>query len=207
MKESIADLIAQGEGSRLEFKVTIHSAHRIARTLTAFSNTAGGLLLVGIADDGKVAGIESEYREIQKLEKATDFFVDPPIAVSYEVVIAEGKRVLVIRVPESEDKPHQAVDERGQRTIYVRAKDKSVPTNKLILTGEGPDAQLMQSSNVRNLIQFLRKNEHITAKRFAQLVNISDARALKLLRQLTEQGLLLMVDRTRPVQFSLKVSD
>ena len=207
MKETIADLIAQGEGSRLEFKVTIHSAHRIARTLTAFSNTAGGRLLVGISDDGRVAGIESEYREIQKLERATDFFVDPPIAVSYEVVVCEGRRVLVIDVPESDARPHRAVDERGQRTIYVRTKDKSVPTNKLILAAEGPSAQLLQSSNVRNLVQYLRKNESITAKRFAQLVNISDTRALKLLRQLADQGLLLMVDRQRPVQFSLKVAD
>lgn len=207
MNYNIADLIAQGEGSRLEFKVTIHSADRIARTLTALSNTSGGLLLIGVSDDGRVPGIESEYRELQKLEKATDTLIDPPIAITYEVVRVDEKPVMVVTVPESDEKPHYALDEHGNRTIYVRSRDKSIPTNKLILAGETPDNQLLQSSNVRNLIQFLRQNETITAARYAQLVNISDARAAKLLRQLTEQGLLLLLDHQRPPKFALKVNE
>jgi len=207
MRHNLTNLIAQGEGSRLEFKSTISSAHRIARTLTAFSNTAGGLLLVGISDYGRITGVESEYREVQKLERATDFLMDPPIGITYETLIADGKPVLVVEVAESPEKPHYALDEQGNRTIYIRSKDKSLPTNRLILAGEAPDNQLLQSSNVRNLVQFLRKNESITVSRYAQLVNISEFRASKLLRQLAEQGLLIMLDRQRPVQFALKVSE
>ena len=208
MKYNIPDLMAQGEGTRLEFKSTISSAYRIARTLTAFSNTSGGLLLIGVTDDKRISGIESETREMQKIEKATDFLVDPVIEIAYEVVTVDHKRVIVIEVPESDSKPHYALNEQGHRTIYVRSKDKSVPTNKLILnTNETSDKQLLQSSNVRNLIQFLRKNDTITAARYAQLVNISDGRASKLLYQLAEQGLLLLIDKQRPVRFSLKISE
>ncbi|WP_234733278.1 AlbA family DNA-binding domain-containing protein [Tellurirhabdus bombi] len=207
MIHDVAALIKQGEGVQLEFKATIHSPNRIARTLTAFSNTGGGLLVVGISDDGRIVGVESEYREIQKLERATDFFVDPVIAVSYETQIVEGKKVLFIVVEESEDKPHHAIDEQGHRTIYVRSKDKSVPTNKLILGADKLDSQLLQSPNVRNLVQYLRKNEAITVKKYAQLINISEYRASKLLQQLAQQGLLILLDRQRPVQFSLKVSE
>lgn len=208
MRYNLAELIAQGEGTRLEFKSTIHTAYRIARTLTALSNTSGGLLLVGISDDGRVVGIESELYEMQKIEKATDFLIDPAISVSYEVVNEEGRQVIVIEVPESDEKPHYAIDEKGHRTIYVRAKDKSVPTNKLIMGGaSSPDGQLLQTSNVRNLIQALRKTDFITAKQYAQLVNISEYRATKLLHQLTGQGLLIMIDKPRPVRFSLKISE
>ncbi|GAA4409112.1 hypothetical protein GCM10023187_31900 [Nibrella viscosa] len=206
MKSSLTELIAQGEGVRLEFKSSISSAARIARTLAAFANTAGGTLLIGI-DDGRVSGIESEYREMQKIEKATDFHVDPSILVSYENVIVEGKQILVIDVSESADKPHYAIDEHGHRTIYVRSRDKSVPTNKLILAQEIADPQLLQSPTVRTLLQFLRKNDTITPAKLAQLVNISDSRATKLLRQLAEQGLLLMIDHPRPVRYSLKISE
>lgn len=208
MRYNLAELIAQGEGTRLEFKSTIHTAYRIARTLTAFSNTSGGLLIVGVSDDGRVSGVESELHEMQKIEKATDFLVDPVIAISYEVIQEAGRKVLLIHVPESDEKPHYAVDERGNRTIYVRARDKSIPTNRLMLNSSSlPDSQLMQSTNVRNLIQVLRKTDFITAKQYAQLVNISEYRANKLLQQLTGQGLLIMVDKPRPVRFSLKVTE
>ncbi|MFD1140457.1 helix-turn-helix domain-containing protein [Larkinella insperata] len=208
MRYNLTELIAQGEGTRLEFKSTIHTAYRIARTLTAFSNTSGGLLIVGVTDDGRVSGVESELHEMQKIEKATDFLIDPAISISYEVVQQAGRQVLLIDVPESDEKPHYAIDERGNRTIYVRAKDKSIPTNRLMLTSSSlPDSQLLQSTNVRNLIQVLRKTDFITAKQYAQLVNISEYRANKLLQQLTEQGLLIMVDKPRPVRFSLKITE
>lgn len=207
MPLNIPDLIAQGEGSRLEFKSTISTAARIARTLCAFANTAGGTLLIGVDDDGKVSGVKSEVGEMHKIEQATDFLVEPPLTVSYQNVWVAGKLVLVIDVPESTEKPHYALDEqRHHRTIYVRAKDKSVPTNKLILEQEPADKTLLKSPNVKTLLQFLRKNEHITADRMAKLVNISDYRASKLLRQLTEQGLLLMIDKPRPARFTLKVN-
>ncbi|MGA0560024.1 helix-turn-helix domain-containing protein [Larkinella sp. VNQ87] len=208
MRYNLSELIAQGEGTRLEFKSTIHTAYRIARTLTALSNTSGGLLLIGVSDDGRIAGVDSELHEMQKIEKATDFLIDPAISVSYEVVEENGRPVIVVEIPESDEKPHYAIDEKGNRTIYVRAKDKSIPTNKLMLTHAGlPDSQLLQSTNVRNLIQVLRKNDFITAKQYAQLVNISEYRASKLLHQLTEHGLLLMIDRPRPVRFSLRVTE
>lgn len=214
MKQPLAELIAQGEGTRIEFKQTISAAHRIARTLTAFANTAGGTLLIGVADDGRITGVASEYREMHLIERATDFKVEPPLTVSYETLTIDGKKVIVIEVPESEDKPHYAVDDRGYRTIYVRSKDKSVPTNKLILAQVPTDKELWESPTVRSLLQFLRQNESITNGQLGQLVNISEGRAARLLRQLTEQGLLVLVDSPRrgategpkPVRYYLKVS-
>lgn len=204
-RDNLNELIAQGEHNRLEFKRSISSAYRIARTLTAFANTSGGKLLIGIADDGKIVGIPSEFREVRKIEEATDRLIEPAIAVSYETLSPDGRTVLIITVAESDEKPHYALDEAGKRTIYVRAKDKSVPTNKLIITQTTADAQLLKSPAARTLIQYLRKNDHITADKFAKLINISDYRAGKLLRQLAEQGLLLLIDKQRPTRYALKL--
>lgn len=214
MKHNLSDLIAQGEGSRIEFKQTISAAHRIARTLAAFANTAGGTLLIGVADNGRIVGVGSESHEMQLIERATDFKVEPGLTVSYELVVVDSKKVIIVDVPESEDKPHYAVNEYGQRTIYVRSKDKSVPTNKLILSQVPTNKELWDSPAVRSLLQFLRQNESITTGQLGQLVNISEGRAAKLLRQLTEEGLLVLVDTPRrgvsegikPVRYYLKVS-
>ncbi len=207
MIQNLPDLISRGEGSQLEFKATISAPHRIARTLCAFANTAGGTLLIGVSDDGRVAGVVSEYQEVQKIERASDFFVEPPLAVAYESVSWEGRLVLAITVPESPEKPHYALDDSNNRIIYVRNRDKSVPTNKLIITDSSIDKQLLQSPTVRTLLQHLRKNDTVTAAKLAQLINVSDNRANRLLRDLTEQGLLLMIDEPRPVRYALKIKE
>lgn len=206
-RTQLDELITQGENTRLEFKRTISSAHKIARTLAAFANTAGGTLLIGVADDGRIVGVPSEYREVHKIEEATDGLVEPPLVISYETLAPDGRKVLIIRVAPSDEKPHYAIDEAGRRTIYVRMRDKSVPTNTLIFAQQPTNAKLVQAPTTRTLIQYLRKNDQITADRFAKLINISAYRAGKLLRQLADQGLLLMIDKPSPARYALKLAE
>ncbi|GAB4023961.1 AlbA family DNA-binding domain-containing protein [Spirosoma koreense] len=206
-RDELDTLIEQGEHTRLEFKRQLSSAQRIARTLAAFANTSGGTLLIGVADDGRIMGVSSEFREVGKIEDASDRFIEPGLTVSYETLAPDGRKVLVIRVVESDEKPHYVLDEGGKRTIYVRAKDKSVPTSKLIITPEMANQELIRSPMARTLIQYLRKHGDITADRFAKLINISDYRASKLLRQLAERGLLILIDKSRPVRFALKLGE
>lgn len=206
-RTQLDELIEQGEHTRLEFKRSLSSAYRIARTLAAFANTAGGTLLIGIADSGKIVGVASEFREIDKIEEATDRLVEPSLSVTYETLAPDGRLVLIISVPGSDEKPHYVVDEAGKRTIYVRTRDKSMPTSKLLSTPETADRELLKSPMARALIQYLRKNDHITADKFGKLINISAYRAGKLLRQLAERGLLLLIDKPRPVRYALKLAE
>ncbi len=200
-------LIEQGEGVRLEFKRTLSSAWRIARTLAAFANTSGGTLLIGVADDGRILGVSSELREMRRIEEAADQLIDPPLAVSYQTLSPDGRKLLILTIAESDEKPHYVIDEAGKRTIYVRAKDKSVPTNKLIISTDAPVAALVQSPAVRLLIQYLRRNDDITADKLAKLTNISAYRADKQLKILTEQGLLLLLNKQRPARYALKLAE
>lgn len=200
-------LVEQGEGVRLEFKRTLSSAHRIARTLAAFANTAGGTLLIGVADDGRLLGVSSELREMRKIEEATDTLINPPLAVSYQTLAPDGRKLLILNIPESDEKPHYVIDEAGKQTIYVRAKDKSVPTSKLIIAPDAPVAALVQSSGVRLLIQYLRRNDDITPEKLAKLTNISTYRADKQLKLLTDQGLLLLLNKQRPARYALKLAE
>ena len=205
-RTQLDDLIAQGEGTRLEFKRSISAAHRIARTLVAFANTSGGTLLIGVADNGIIAGVSSESREMHRIEEAADRLSEPALSVTYETLSPDGRKVLIIHIDESLEKPHYAVDEAGKRTIYVRAKDKSMPTNKLIITPEITDRDLLKQPTTRLLIQYLRKTDHVTAEKFAKLTNVSAYRAGKILRELAEKGLLLLIDKQRPVRYALKLA-
>ena len=53
-------LIAEGEHQQQDFKFEISDARKIAKTLSAFANTNGGRLLIGVKDNGKIAGVRSE---------------------------------------------------------------------------------------------------------------------------------------------------
>ncbi len=55
-KKSTLELIQMGEGLTVEFKRTIDSPFKIAKTLASFANTSGGILLVGIADNRSTVG-------------------------------------------------------------------------------------------------------------------------------------------------------
>jgi hypothetical protein len=69
---SAAELIARGESSTVEFKSSARYNRRtgqrdeklervILKTIVAFLNAEGGVLLIGVADDGSVPGIEDDY--------------------------------------------------------------------------------------------------------------------------------------------------
>lgn len=204
----LPSLLAQREGTSLEFKRTIESPGRIAKTLAAFANTAGGMLVVGVDDDRTVRGVASEKDEVQKLESASDFWVDPPLLLRYEAVVVDERRVLIFTIEESPEKPHRAKNERGEWEIYVRARDKSVPASKrmghFLEKATEADADLLTSPNVKALVQFLQKNERITAGRLAKLINVSEYRAIKLLRDLTRQGVLLFLEKQSPKSYALR---
>lgn len=60
MDHYLKKLIARGENQQLDFKYCISDSRKIARTLSAFSNTDGGRLLIGVRDNGSIAGIRSD---------------------------------------------------------------------------------------------------------------------------------------------------
>ncbi len=201
---TLTELIAQGEGLRLEFKSKLPAAPKIARTLAAFANTSGGTLLVGVADNGSLVGVESEFDEMEKIERVTESLIHPPLDVSYRAHRQQGKTVLWLTITESQQKPHTVPNDRGGRTIYVRQRDKSVPTNHFNHPSQPLDPQLLKTPPVKQLLAFLQKNDSLTADRCATLVNVSAYRAGKLLRELAAQGVLLLVDSPRPARYSLK---
>ena len=101
--EELNALIKRGEGPMLEFKESLPSS--LARSLTAFANARGGIILLGVRDDGTVAGVEdSNALRARIMDIARK--CDPPVQVREESV---GK-VLAIHVNEGGDKPVQCRD-------------------------------------------------------------------------------------------------
>lgn len=76
MQPHILKMLIRGEDDTLDFKQTISSASKIAKTMAAFANHKGGTLLVGIRDNKTVAGIRTEDEKYM-LDLAACFFANP----------------------------------------------------------------------------------------------------------------------------------
>ncbi|MCF2504961.1 ATP-binding protein [Dyadobacter sp. CY107] len=205
-EKSIIQIIKEGEGLTTEFKRTIDSAFKIAKTIVSFANTSGGSLLVGISDSGSILGVASELAELKKLETATGKLVEPKLTIRIKSTLLDGKKVMQVDVDESSDKPHYAVNEKDMKIIYIRMKDKSIPIPKLLMQGE-TDAdleKLLASRHIKTLIAYLREQDSVTAKVFSRIINISEKRAERMLHDLAEKQVLLKISRNKPEAFSLK---
>jgi predicted HTH transcriptional regulator len=97
MEKYLKKLIDSGESQKLDFKYCISDSRKIARTLSAFSNSEGGILLIGIRDNGSVAGVRSD-EEYYMIETAASIYCKPEIPVTTRQHIANGKTVLEVEV-------------------------------------------------------------------------------------------------------------
>ncbi len=167
-------LIAEGEGQNLDFKKTITSAAKIAKTLVAFANTAGGSLLVGVRDNGTVAGVASE-EEMYMIDTAARVMCQPAVRYSFREHDYKHLLVLEVIVPESHHKPHQAKGEDGQWRPFIRHHDKSVVASSILLAvmrrqAEGRGAMIRFGDAERAVLQHLATHPSLTLPQVQELL-------------------------------------
>lgn len=177
----IEDLISKGEGQTIEFKFEINSTRKIAETISAFSNTSGGVIIIGVKDNGKIAGISSD-EEIYMIESAASLSCNPEVAVSYQKLVINNKIVVAVEVPKSKDQIVQAITENGEKIAYVRLDAGNYKANlPLILFLENKHKQLKFNAKDQNLLEILNQFGLLT---FNQLT-----KKLKLKRIVVAQSL------------------
>ena len=103
-KALLESLIAQGEHEQQDFKFAINDSRKIARSIAAFANNSGGRLLVGVKDNGNIAGIRSD-EEYYMIEQAAEMYCRPPQKVEQKVYCSEGKYVLLVDIKKADKRP------------------------------------------------------------------------------------------------------
>ena len=121
----INSLIAQGEHIEQDFKYEISDARKIARTLSAFANTQGGRLLIGVKDNGRVAGVRSD-EEMYMIEAAARLYCKPEVTIEMTPYRVEGRVVLLAYIAPAQKRPVMAQDEKGRLWAYVRVADENI---------------------------------------------------------------------------------
>lgn len=193
---NIKRLILEGENVSLDFKKTISSAEKIAKTLVAFANNKGGKLLIGVTDDGAIKGVKAEEEEKYMITKAAHQFCKPAIEPKFEEVYIDERVVVVVDIPESDTKPHYAMDEDKKWWVYFRVKDKSILASKIIVDVLKQDnretGQLISySDHEKKLLEYLEEHGRITLKEYSKLTRSAHKKAQKIIVSLILTGVIL----------------
>ncbi len=194
---NIRKLILEGEGVTLDFKKTITSCEKIAKTMVSFANNKGGRLLVGVSDDGTISGVKSEDEEKYMLTKAAHFFCKPALDPLFEEIYIDDKIVLVTEILRSEMKPHYSLGEDKKWWVYIRVNDKSVLASKIVvdvLKRENSEHGIFleYSSKEKALLEYLNENERITSREYSHMLNLSRRRTHRILVNLVLSGVIRM---------------
>ena len=206
--EYVHSLIAEGEHVHQDFKFEISDARKIAKTLSAFANTEGGRLLIGVKDNGRVVGVRSD-EERYMIEAAARLYCVPQVECRMRTYQVDGRSVLVVAVDESDHKPVYAKDEDGRRLAYVRIKDENIlatPVHLRIWQQSGnPQGELMEvTGREQLLLRLMEENESLSLSKYCRLAHVPRRAAEHLLAKLVRYGIVEPVFEGHKFHFRLK---
>lgn len=204
----IAAMIAEGEHQQQDFKFEISDARKIARTISAFANTQGGRLLIGVKDNGKVAGTRSE-EEAYMIEAAAGMYCMPNVDYSLTTYIVEGKQVLIADFEPAPIKPVYAIDENGKRLAFVRVKDENILATTVHLRvwqqeGNASGELIAFTDREQLLLNLMEGDDPLSLNRYCRKAGISRRAAEHLLAKFIRFGIVEMVFENHRFRFKLK---
>jgi len=207
MNSYLKKLISGGENQRVDFKYCINDSKKIARTLSAFANTEGGILLLGVRDNGSIAGVDSE-EEYYMIDAAAKLYCKPEVPVRIKQHNINGKTVIEVEVQKGAHRPYLAKGEDGRWKAYFRNNDQNLVANRILLKlwkkDERKSGVLVRFGKAENeLMEYLKKNESISLSAFKKMAKISVYRAEKIIVNMLLCGVLTMKASEKGIKYAL----
>ena len=118
---NLLNLIALGEDSQHQFKSNVTRSDALAQEMVAFSNSHGGYIIIGVNDDGSIAGLNAEDigRINQLVSNASTEHMRPPIAPTTQNFNLPEGMVMLVQIPEGISKPYM------DKNLHVYVKSGS----------------------------------------------------------------------------------
>ena len=184
-RHPIQKLISQGEHQQLDFKFEISDARKVARSFSAFANTDGGTLLIGVKDNGAISGIRTE-EEIFMAEAAANMYCKPAVPFRSKEWIIQSKKVLEIKIERGENRPYLVDIGAGKWRAYIRVRDENILANKIMVKAmkrknSNQGTYINFTDNEKLLLQYLEENDALGFSKYRKLAKISPYKAEKVL--------------------------
>ena len=203
-------LVSQGESASLEFKKKASYPDKIVREMIAFANAHGGTLLVGIGDDGEVAGLKHPEDDAYVIQLSLQK-VSPRLPVTETFIPIGGSRhVIQYHVAESKNKPHYLLDGE-KKEAYIRVNDQSIKASREVVeiarrSQVKRDVRFHYGDHERMLMRYLDTNPDITLREFMKVSGLKRFYASKKLVLLVLANVLRITPHEKGDLFSLAFS-
>ena len=162
-KQELGVLIKEGEGYTLEFKENL--GKKFAVEVVAFANSMGGKILIGVDDEGNIVGTDISNNQRANIQNQISQ-IEPRINVKVEVV----DNVIIVDVPEGEDKPYSSSE-----GYYLRAGAMCQKMNRNEIREYLEDGGKIQFDRIINKKAKYPEDFDIDAyNKFLKLSNISE---------------------------------
>ena len=130
----LESILGQSEGKRLEFKRNLSSPTQFLKTVVAFANTAGGTIVVGVADRTKeVFGVTEPLELEERIANLIHDCVEPLVIPTTEIMAWREKSVLSVEVPLSSMRPHFMKKKGLGQGVYVRVGSTNRIADRLLI--------------------------------------------------------------------------
>ncbi|MBP5393641.1 MAG: putative DNA binding domain-containing protein [Bacteroidaceae bacterium] len=189
-KHYLLNLIRQGEHQQQDFKYRVADACKLAKSVSAFANTDGGRLLIGVRDDGYLSGVRSE-EEIFMMHQAAYKYCKPEPSISFDTYHIEGHTVVIATVPPSAKRPVFARDDEGRMIAYVRIKDENIVASPVHLalwqeSQKFRGSVITYDDDVRQLLGIMKGSQ--TLNQIVRLSKLPRPKVIMLLARLIRFG-------------------
>ena len=111
-EKELSRLIKQGENESVEFKSSRVRPESLSREIVAFANTNGGTLIIGIEDDGFIAGVSLKKNFEEWVANVTRNNVVPAINIKTSKIEVNKKKLIVLSIPKGVDRPYQTIEDK-----------------------------------------------------------------------------------------------
>lgn len=195
-KYYIQRLIDEGEHEHQDFKFQVSDVHKIAHSLSAFANNDGGRLLVGVKDNGTIAGLRSE-EDLYVLESAAQLYCRPAVELEMTTFLCEGGAVVLRAViPRAQERPVRCREASGIWQAYYRVADENIVAHPLMVrawerSASGMEGELLSVSEPESaMLRHLSTVQGATPEDLMRAVRLSLRSTENLIVRLAAMGLV-----------------
>jgi predicted HTH transcriptional regulator len=191
--------IVRGESNILEFKRRASHPDKIVREIIAFANANGGTLLIGVSDEGHLAGIKFPNEDSYAIRRALFRYCRPSIKFKEVIIPLSADRfILSYEIQPGNRKPYAMKVGHSGGEVYVRIGDKSVKASReveeiLMRDNRGENIQFTYGEHEQFLVRYLTVNSSITLATFAADSGLNRNSASRKLVQLVLANVLRIV--------------
>lgn len=134
-EDFLKKMLSRLEDKQFDRKLKITSKTKIAKTISAFANTEGGIILIGVTDQNKIIGIDPE-EEKYMVTSANEKFCLPPAEITFqeysklslieETNVEEELVLLLVIVEKNQNGLVYALNSAKEKKAYHRVNDRSL---------------------------------------------------------------------------------